>query len=256
MTDNVTIYDEPGVRLIVLNRPEKKNALTQAMYAAINDAIAGTDADPALRVTVIAADGPVFTSGNDLADFAALPWDGGKQSPASRFPFVLATAQKPVIAAVNGLAVGVGVTLLAQCDLVYAAETASFRTPFIDLALVPEGASSLLLPAAVGHQRANELLLLGETWTAQEALAAGLVGRLFPADHLRDAVLDRARVIAAKPPGAIRASKGLLATNTSAVLERIGIAEKLFAERLRTPEFAEALAAFMARRSPDFSEFC
>jgi enoyl-CoA hydratase/carnithine racemase len=142
------------------------------------------------------------------------------RATAARFPIALATAQKPVIAAVNGLAVGVGVTLLAQCDLVYAAETANFRTPFIDLALVPEGASSILMPAAVGHQRANELLLLGETWTAQEALAAGLVARLFPADHLHEAVLDRARVIAAKPPGAMRASKGLLATNTSAVLGR------------------------------------
>lgn len=255
MTDHVTIHNESGVRLILLNRPEKKNALTPAMYAAINDAIAGTDADPVLRVTVITADGPVFTSGNDLADFASPSGDGDMQRPASRFPIVLATAQKPVIAAVNGLAVGVGVTLLAQCDLVYAAETARFRTPFIDLALVPEGASSLLMPAAIGHQRANELLLLGETWTAQEALAAGLVARLFPADQLREAVLDRARVIAAKPPGAMRASKSLLATNRAAVLERIGIAEKLFAERLSTPEFAEAMAAFTARRSPDFSKF-
>jgi enoyl-CoA hydratase/carnithine racemase len=168
---------------------------------------------------------------------------------------ILATAQKPLIAAVNGLAVGVGVTLLAQCDLVYAVETASFRAPFIDLALVPEGASSLLIPAAVGRARANELLLLGETWTAQEALAAGLVTRLFPADCLREAVLDRARTIAAKPPGAMRDCKALLAPDSAAVLERIRIAEKMFAARLETPEFAEAVTAFMARRPPDFSRF-
>jgi enoyl-CoA hydratase/carnithine racemase len=151
MAEHLTVQDESGVRLILLNRPERKNALTQAMYAAMNDAIAGTDADPTLRVTVIAADGPVFTSGNDLADFAAPPADSSAQSPAARFPMILATAQKPLIAAVNGLAVGVGVTLLAQCDLAYAVETASFRAPFIDLALVPEGASSLLIPAAAGR---------------------------------------------------------------------------------------------------------
>lgn len=156
MSEHVLVSDDAGVRIITIARPEKKNALTQAMYAAIIDALEKGDANPSVRVVVITAQGGVFTSGNDLADFAtASAHADAAPSPAERFPSVLTQTAKPIIVAVNGPAVGVGVTMLLQCDLVYAADSATFRTPFIDLALVPEGASSLLMPAALGRARAS-----------------------------------------------------------------------------------------------------
>jgi enoyl-CoA hydratase/carnithine racemase len=253
MTDLILVSDNAGVRLVTLNRPEKKNALTQAMYAAMIDAIDSADTDPSVRVVVIAANGPIFTSGNDLADFAT--GTSGSDSPAARFPFVLAHAQKPLIACVNGLAVGVGVTMLAQCDLVYASQSARFRTPFVDLALVPEGASSLLLPAIVGRTRANELLLMGETWDANEALSAGLINKIFSDETLLASVLEKANLLASKAPGAIRTSKTMLAISKDKVFERITTAGDLFANQLTTPEFGEAITAFMSRRPADFSRF-
>jgi enoyl-CoA hydratase/carnithine racemase len=256
MTDNVLVTDDAGVRLITIARPERKNALTQAMYAAMIEALAQGDGDPQVRVFVITAQGGIFTSGNDLADFAAAgARTEGSPSPAERFPFALTETKKPIIAAVNGVAVGVGVTMLLQCDLAYAADTATFRTPFVDLALVPEGASSLLMPAALGKARANALLLLGETWTAEDAYAAGLISGVVPASDLSAAVMARARILAAKAPGAVRATKALIGADTPAVLERIRQANAVFGERIASPEFAEAAAAFMTRRPADFSKF-
>lgn len=256
MTDHVLVTDDAGVRLITIARPEKKNALTQAMYAALIEALAQGDLDSRVRVFVITAQGALFTSGNDLADFAAGGAGAeGSSSPAERFPFALAETKKPIIAAVNGAAVGVGVTMLLQCDLAYAADTATFRTPFVDLALVPEGASSLLMPAALGKARANALLMLGETWTAQDAFAAGLISGVAPAAELSAAVMARARMLAAKAPGAVRATKSLIGADNPAVLDRIRYANTVFAERVASPEFAEAAAAFMTRRPADFSKF-
>jgi enoyl-CoA hydratase/carnithine racemase len=256
MTENVLVTDDAGVRLITIARPEKKNALTQAMYAALIEALVQGDTDPGVRVFVITAQGGVFTSGNDLADFAAAGVRAESSgSPAERFPFALTETKKPIIAAVNGVAVGVGVTMLLQCDLAYAADTATFRTPFVDLALVPEGASSLLMPAALGKARANALLMLGETWTAEDAYAAGLISGIVPAPDLSGAVMARAQMLAAKAPGAVRATKALIGADKSAVLERIRHANAVFAERIESPEFAEAAAAFMTRRPADFSTF-
>jgi enoyl-CoA hydratase/carnithine racemase len=256
MTDHVLVVDDAGVRQITLARPDKKNALTQAMYAAVIAALEQGDRDPTVRVFVITAQGSAFTSGNDLADFAAAPPRAkGSPTPAERFPVALTQTRKPIVAAVNGTAVGVGVTLLFQCDLVYAAQTATFRTPFVDLALVPEGASSLLMPAALGKARCNILLLLGETWTAQEALDAGLISGVIPADELLDSVMTRARALAAKAPGAVRATKALIGADQPAVLDRIRLAGIVFGERLASPEFKEAAAAFRMRRPADFSGF-
>ncbi len=256
MTDNVLVTDDAGVRLITIARPEKKNALTQAMYAAIIEALIQGDADPLVRVFVITAQGSIFTSGNDLADFAvAGARMEGAPSPAERFPFVITETKKPIIAAVNGVAVGVGVTMLLQCDIAYAADTATFRTPFVDLALVPEGASSLLMPAALGRARANTLLLLGEAWTAEQAFEAGLLAGVLPADELEESVIARARVLATKAPGAVRATKALIGADNSIVIDRIRRANGVFAERIASPEFAEAAAAFMTRRPADFSDF-
>jgi enoyl-CoA hydratase/carnithine racemase len=256
MTDNVLVTDDAGVRLITIARPEKKNALTQSMYAAIIEALVQGDADSSVRVFVITAQSGIFTSGNDLADFAAAsPRADGSPSPAERFPYVLTETKKPIVAAVNGVAVGVGVTMLLQCDLVYAADTATFRTPFVDLALVPEGASSLLMPAALGKARANALLMLGETWTAEDAYAAGLISGIVPAPDLLGAVMARAQMLSAKAPGAVRATKALIGCDNSAVLEHIRNANAVFAERIASPEFAEAAAAFLTRRPADFSTF-
>jgi enoyl-CoA hydratase/carnithine racemase len=156
---------------------------------------------------------------------------------------------------VNGPAVGVGVTMLLQCDLVYAADSATFRTPFVDLALVPEGASSLLMPAALGRARANALLLLGDTWTANDAFAAGLISGVVPASDLMPAAITRARALALKAPGAVRASKALINADAPTILDHIRHANAVFAERIASPEFAEAAAAFMTRRAADFSTF-
>jgi enoyl-CoA hydratase/carnithine racemase len=254
MSEHVLVSEDSGVRIITIARPEKKNALTQAMYAAIVDALEQGDADPSVRVVVITAEGGVFTSGNDLADFAtANARSDAAPSPAERFPSVLTQTKKPIIVAVNGPAVGVGVTMLLQCDLVYAADSATLRTPFIDLALVPEGASSLLMPAALGRARANALLLLGETWTAEEAFGAGLISGIEPASDLLAAVMNRARMLATKAPGAVRSAKALIGADAPAVLERIRHANSVFGERIASPEFAEAASAFMTRRPADFS---
>jgi enoyl-CoA hydratase/carnithine racemase len=212
------VTDDAGVRQITLARPDRKNALTQAMYAAVIAALEQGDNDSAVRMFVITAHGTVFTSGNDLADFAAAaPRVHGAPTPAERFPVVFAHTRKPIMAAVNGAAVGVGVTMLLQCDLVDAAPTATFRTPFVDLALVPEGASSLLMPAAPSRARCNTSLMLGETWTAQDAPEGGLLSGVIAADDLLRSVMTRARSA--------------------------------------SPEFKEAAAAFMARRPADFSGF-
>lgn len=256
MSEYILTADEAGVRVITIARPDKKNALTQAMYAAIIDALEQGDADPRVRVLVIAAQGGIFTSGNDLADFAASSaHSDGAPSPAERFPYVLTQTKKPIIVAVNGPAVGVGVTMLLQCDLVYAADNATFRTPFVDLALVPEGASSLLMPAAVGRARANALLLLGDTWTAEDAFAAGLISGVLPVSDLMTAVMARARALASKAPGAVRASKALVNADAPTILDRIRHANAVFADRISSPEFAEAASAFMMRRPADFSNF-
>lgn len=255
MTNFVTCNDEKGVRWITLNRPEKRNALTQAMYASIIGSIEDANENPSVRVIVLTANGSFFTSGNDLADFASSIALTGEPTPAARFPYVLAEAQKPILVSVNGPAVGVGVTLIAQCDLAFAAESATFRTPFVDLALVPEGASSLMLPAAVGRIRANELLMLGATWSAQDAKAAGLINQIYPIDKLQIEVTAHAENLATKAPGALRKSKAMLALVPTLIQKRIADAELVFAEQLSSSEFGEAISAFMARRPPDFSRF-
>jgi enoyl-CoA hydratase/carnithine racemase len=256
VSEHVLVADNDGVRLITISRPEKKNALTQVMYGALIEALEQGDADPRVRVFVITSQGTIFTSGNDLSDFAAATARAeGIQSPAERFPFTLTETKKPILVAVNGPAVGVGVTMLLQCDLAYASEAATFRTPFVDLGLVPEGASSLLMPAALGRARANTLLLLGEAWTAKQALEAGLLAGVLPPSELLESVMSRARVLAKKAPGAVRATKALLGADNPNVLDRIRRANAVFTERIASPEFAEAAAAFMARRTPDFSNF-
>jgi len=254
MSEFITVTDDQGIRTITINRPEKRNALMQAMYAAMIEALDTGDNDPAIRCFVITGTGDYFTSGNDLADFADSQ-NSDDVSPAARFPSVLTETRKPIILAVNGPAVGVGTTMLLQCDLAYAADNATFKTPFVDLALVPEGASAMLMPAAIGKMAANELLLLCDSFDAPEAQRLGLVARLFPKEILMEEVMRRAKIIASKAPSAMRASKALLGHDKDAVLAFITRANQIFSERTASPEFQEAAAAFMMKRRPDYSKF-
>src|SRR5579872_1172342 len=231
MTDNVVVIRAGGVLEIRLNRPEKKNALTRAMYDAMADAFAQVDADPTLRVALLTGTGDSFTSGNDIADFQARA-AGNRESSASRFLPTLSTMQKPLIAAVNGAAIGVGTTMLMHCDLIVAARSARFVMPFTALGLVPEAASSLLVPRLLGHQRASAMLLLGEPLDAATALEWGLVNRVVDDAALMDTAREMARRLVALPPQAVRLTKRLIKHGEPDVAARIQQEIGLFSERL------------------------
>ena len=233
-----------------LNRPEKKNAITAAMYATLAAALRSAAEDPAVRVVTILASGDTFSSGNDIRDFQENP-PLGLDQPVMHFLNAIATFPKILIAGVAGPAVGVGTTLLLHCDLVFAARSASFSLPFVDLGLVPEAASSLLLPQLIGRQRAAKHLILGDAFDADTALHYGLVTELAEEADLESRVGTAARRIAAKPPEAVRITKRLLG-DTDAVTARIGEEARLFGERLMSPEAAEAFAAFFEKRAPNF----
>lgn len=256
MTDHVVVSDAAGVRRVRMNRPEKKNALTRAMYVAMAEAIEQADADPAIRVLVITGTGDVFTSGNDLKDFLEAP-AMGSSNPVMRFLSAIAQVRKPLIASVEGLAVGIGVTMLLHCDLVYAAEGAGFQLPFVNLGLVPEGASSLLLPRMIGSHRSAELLFFGDRFDAQAALRLGLVNSLHPRALLDQVVAERASTLAAKPPQALRLTKQLLKAEDlrSEISARLEEERVHFERQLSSPEAREALSAFLEKRAADFSRF-
>jgi len=258
MTDHVLVTVEDGVQIVTLNRPDKKNALTAEMYGIMADAIEKADADPAIRVTYFTGSGGSFTAGNDLGDFAKAGTAPADEQPkekphVTRFLENLAEARKPIVAAVNGLAVGVGVTMLLHCDLVYAGRGASFQAPFVNLALVPEAASSMLLPARIGHARAAELFLLGTRFDASRAERCGLVADVFDDGALAAEAMQRARALAAKAPGAVRLTKMLMKRAPESVAERMAVEGRIFGERLASPELREAITAFMQKRPADFS---
>ena len=244
-----------GVATIEIARPQKKNALTIAMYDAMTDAIAAAMADDAARSLLIVGQPGIFTSGNDLEDFMQRP-PSGEDSPVFRFMHALAACAKPVVAAVTGAAVGIGTTMLLHCDLVYVSEDARLSMPFVSLGLVPEFASSLLLPRLMGYAKAAEKLLLGEALSAAEAADFGIASAVLPAD----AVLSHARRMAERfnslPPGAVRETKRLMRLcSKDGILHAMRAEAAVFAERLRSPEAKEAFDAFFARRKPDFSKF-
>jgi len=250
--------DRDGAVLhIALNRPEKKNALTAEMYDALADAVEQSEADAGVRVLLLSGKGEAFTAGNDLVDFLRKPWSGlDRQPPAVRFMFAVANAKKPVVAAVQGLAVGIGVTMLLHCDLVYAAEDARFMAPFVDLGIIPEAGSTVLLPAILGHQRAAEMLMLGSPVAAQRAYEMGLVNAVVPAADLLPVARKAAQNLANKPVVALRVTKQLLRKANHTEVERAMKEEvRLVAERLDSAETREALSAFVEKRKPDFSRF-
>lgn len=253
MSEHVQVERSGGVLAITLARPERRNAITVAMYAALAEAIESASSDPDVRVITVRGEGQDFAAGNDLADFlSALPRDTS-EIPVWRLLRALATCEIPLVAAVQGNCVGIGTTMLLHCDLVIAEESARFSLPFVDLALVPEAASTLLLPRLAGRRRAARYLLLGETFGVDEALEIGLVSHSAPAGELAqtcEAVVAR---LLAKPPAALAQTQRLLRAETSGkVLERMKLEGEAFAERLGSAEAKEAFTAFFEKRKPNF----
>src|SRR5215468_6229904 len=211
MTEHVTTEIADGVMTLTLRRPEKKNALTGAMYDALSDALKQAEADTSVRMVLFQGDGDSFTAGNDLADFASQArGESAVDSPAHRFIDTISRVGKPLIAAVQGNAVGVGTTMLLHCDLVYLADSARLITPFVNLALVPEAASSWLLPARIGHVRAYAMFALGEPMDAVSALSCGLANAVVPATELRAQARRAAETLAKRPAGALSQTKALM----------------------------------------------
>ncbi|WPO43973.1 enoyl-CoA hydratase-related protein [Tardiphaga sp. 42S5] len=255
MSGNLTTELHEGVLILTLCRPEKKNALTRAMYDGLSAGLERAREDNLVRAVLFQSEGDSFTAGNDLADFQSQSSGNsdGEGAPA-RFLRNLATTDKPVVAAVQGNAVGVGTTMLLHCDMVYLSEDARLITPFVNLALVPEAASSLLLPARIGHARAFAMFALAEPMTAADALASGLANAVVQRDELRSRALGAARTLAGKAAGSLRATKRLMRGDRS-ILVRMEEEGAIFKERLQTAEAREAFAAFAERRQPDFSRF-
>lgn len=255
MTKHVLVDTTQGIMSVRFNRPEKKNALSQAMYAATADAFAQAESDPAVRVILLAGTDDCFTAGNDLMDFLNNP-PSSEDSPVARFLNAMSQARKPIVAAVEGVAIGVGTTMLLHCDLVYAGEGARLQLPFVNLALVPEAGSSRLLPDMLGHQRAAELLMLGEIFDARRGIELGFVNAVCPDTTGYDYARQRALALAAKPPEALRLTKELMKRgHQEAVREQMQAEMLAFRARLGSPEAQEAMQAFMERRAPDFSKF-
>lgn len=253
MTDHILVDDRDGIRSVTINRPDKKNALTGAMYAAMADALDGAEGSPDVRVVVFRGTGGAFTAGNDLKDFLHNP-PGGANSPVSRFLKAIATATVPVVAAVDGPAVGVGTTMLLHCDFVLAGENARFQMPFINLALVPEAGSSLTLQRLAGYQKAAELLMLGEPFDAGTAVDIGLALRQVPSGDLDASAAALAKTLASKPPQTMRTVKGLMKRGEEPVMDRIAAEGAAFNKCLASAEAREAMTAFFEKRAPDWSK--
>jgi enoyl-CoA hydratase/carnithine racemase len=248
-----------GVATIEIARPEKKNALTLAMYQAMADALNAARDDAAVRAVLITGQPGIFTSGNDIEDFMSRPPGQGSHmmdSPVAQFMRALFEFDKPVVAAVTGAAIGIGTTMLLHCDLVYVADDARLATPFVSLGLVPEFASSLLVPQLMGHRRAAEKLLLGDPFGAEQAVECGIANAVLPAAEVVNHARRMAERFNALPPGAVRDAKRLMrAPQRELIAGTIRTEGELFAARLRSPEAMEAFQAFFQKRKPDFSKF-
>jgi enoyl-CoA hydratase/carnithine racemase len=256
VTDHVLVEKVERLLILTLNRPDKKNALTRAMYQTLATEITNADTDPNIRCILIQGNGDMFTAGNDLADFAAIGAAASERKADDGNPLLpsLARARTPLVAAVNGRAVGIGVTMLLHCDMVFVADNALLTTPFVNLALVPEAASSLLMPLRIGHLRAFEMFVLGEPVNAEKAVSWGLANRAVPPGELHAVARAAASAIAARAPAAVIATKSLM-RDESILLARMSEETSHFGRQLKSAEFKEAFAAFSERRAPDFSKF-
>jgi enoyl-CoA hydratase/carnithine racemase len=253
MTDHIKVSKADGILTLLMNRPDKKNALTDAMYGVLADEIEASQSDKTVRVIIIRGAGDIFTAGNDIADFASAKPDDGPRN-VGRFIRAIAEIDKPLIAAVQGLAVGVGTTMLLHCDHVILADDAKLSTPFVSLGLVPEAASSMLLPARIGHLRAFSMLAMGEIVDARDAITWGLASAVTPSTELISAVEAAAARIARQPLGAIQATKRLM-RDAGTITSHMDAEGKVFLERLQSHEAKEAFLAFAQRRVPDFLQF-
>jgi enoyl-CoA hydratase/carnithine racemase len=253
MTEHVKIEKANNILTLTMARADKKNALTNDMYGALADAISAAETDPEARVIVIRGEGDMFTAGNDVGEFAAIAAGGSRgEQHVSRFVRTIARATRPMVAAVQGRAVGIGTTMLLHCDFVVLAENALLSTPFVNLALVPEAASSLLMPLRIGYARAYEMFALGEAVDAKTALQFGIANRVVPLDRLHAEAASIAARLARLPAGALAATKRLM-RNADVLAAQIGAESAIFAERLKTAEAREAFTAFAQKRPPDFS---
>jgi enoyl-CoA hydratase/carnithine racemase len=249
MSDLVIVTDDGPVRTVRMNRPEKKNALTMAMYDAMAEAIENAAQNPALRCLLIAGAPAAFCAGNDIGDFVKMATgEGALGAPILRFLYALARCGLPLVAAVQGNAVGVGTTMLLHCDHVVAADNARFATPFVGLGLVPEAASSLLAPRLMGQARAFSLLVMGRPLTADNAKAAGLINTVVAADAVEAEAMKAAREIAALPPQGVLASRRLMRGNPEEIVVRIDAEAELFKTRLQSAEARAAFEAFLTRK--------
>lgn len=249
----ILVHTDAAVMTITINRVEKKNSLTSAMYASLADALDSASQDAAVRVVVIQGHELIFSAGNDINDFLSVPPDTS-DAPVFRFLRLLSTFAKPLVAAVCGPAVGIGTTLLLHCDLVYAGDNAAFSMPFVNLGLCPEAASSLLVPQLMGHQRAAEALLLGEPFSAETALEVGLINRIVPPAEAHALAQMQAQKLAAKPLSSLLETKRLMKLGNAPVIAgRIAEEISSFGRMLREPAAREAFTAFVEKRRPDFS---
>ncbi|BBB64980.1 enoyl-CoA hydratase [Undibacterium sp. YM2] len=256
---DILTQKENGILTINFNRPEKKNAITQAMYQAMADALRDAEADVAVRAILITGKPEIFTAGNDLEDFmknARSLAEPDAVPPVYQFMQALNESGKPVIAAVSGAAVGIGTTLLMHCDMIYLAENAKLSMPFTQLGLCPEFASSMIFQQIVGYQRAAEKLMLGEAFTAAEAFEIGFVNKVLPLEELLPYAQQQAAKLVALPAASIRATKRLMKGNQPAAISaKMTEENKYFSAMLNAPEAKEAFMAFFQKRKPDFSQF-
>ena len=251
---DILVHTEAGVMTLTLNRVDKKNSITAAMYSTLADALDQAKADAAVRVVLLQGDATVFSAGNDIGDFLHKP-PAGQDSPVFRFLHGIAAFPKPIVAAVCGPAVGIGTTMLLHCDLVYAGDNAAFALPFVNLGLCPEAASSLLVPQMFGYHRAAEALLLGEPFMAEAALEVGLVNRVVPPTEANAIAQAQARKLAAKPISALIETKRLMKKGQAALVAQQMTEEgAVFGRMLGEPAAREAFTAFMEKRKPDFSQ--
>ena len=251
MTSHISSIRHGAVLEARLNRPEKKNALTGAMYDGISEILEQASSSNSIRAVLLAAAGSTFTAGNDLAEFMSMSGDLAV-SPQSRFVRAITGATKPIVSAVQGRAVGIGTTMLLHCDLVYATPDVKLSTPFVEMGLVPEAGSTLLFPARLGLQRASALLLLGETLDAEAAVAAGLVNAIVPADQLHAYALEKAQALASKAPEAFAVARRLMRGNKTRLDAHMAEEGEAFARAVRGPEAREAVTAFFEKRQPVF----
>jgi enoyl-CoA hydratase/carnithine racemase len=251
MTEHIIVADEDSTRMITMRRPEKKNTLTQDMYLAMSDAIDTAQSNPAIRCLILTGCSGVFTAGNDIADFlqaATAKYEVARPRNAVIFLQSLVNNTKPIIAAVDGIAIGIGTTMVFHCDYVIASTTATFSSPFIQYGLVPEGASSLLLPQMVGHQRAFSMLVMGRPMNAQDGREAGFVNTVVPPGHAVVEARKVAREICTLPADAVAISRKLLKLPTEELVRRIGQEDRFFGERMRSPEAIAAFQKFFLRK--------